>query len=132
MLSGIRDAVLIYNPLAGGGHRRREQHIEEARRILAAAGIDAEPQPTQSPGAATELARRAVERRRQLVIVCGGDGTVNEAVNGLAGSQVPLAVLPAGTANVLAKELGIPRNIPRAAALIPRSSLRRIALGLAA
>ena len=132
MLSGIRDAVLIYNPLAGGGHRRREQHIEEARRILAAAGIDAEPQPTQGPSAATELARRAVERGRQLVIVCGGDGTVNEAVNGLAGSQVPLAVLPAGTANVLAKELGIPRNIPRAAALIPRSSLRRIALGLAA
>src|ERR1700693_900717 len=77
------------------------------------------------------MARRAVEESRQLVIVCGGDGTGNEVVNGLACSQVPLAVLPAGTANVLAKELGLPWNLPRAAERIVHAPYRRIALGLA-
>ena len=76
-----------------------------------------------APGEATVLARRAVEQSRQLVIVCGGDGTVNEAVNGLACSQVPLAVLPAGTANVLAKELSLPWNLPRAAERIIRRAI---------
>ena len=66
-----------------------------------------------------------------MVIACGGDGTINEIVNGLAGSQVPMALLPAGTANILAKELGIPWDIPRAARLIPGGNVRRIALGMA-
>ena len=131
MLSGIRNAVIIHNPLAGRRRGRRAQQLDAARRILAEASIEAELRATTRPGAAIALARQAVEQARQLVIVCGGDGTVNEAVNGLAGSEVPLAVLPAGTANVLAKELGIPWNIPRAARLIAHGTLRRIALGVA-
>jgi diacylglycerol kinase (ATP) len=131
MLTDIRDAVIIHNPAAGRGRGKRAARLEEARRILAAAGIQTELQGTYGPGAATELARDAVAANRQLVVVCGGDGTVNETVNGLAGSQVPMAVLPAGTANVLAKELAIPWNMPRAAEMIPRANLRRIALGLA-
>src|SRR6202011_1781872 len=125
----IRDAVLILNPNAGGG--RRMPQLDEARRIFRKAGIETELQSTTAPGEATHLARNAVNQSRQLVIVCGGDGTVNEAVNGLACSQVPLAVLPAGTANVLAKELSIPWNLPRAAERIIRAQYRRIALGLA-
>ena len=66
-----------------------------------------------------------------MVIACGGDGTINEIINGLAGSQVPMALLPAGTANILAKELGIPWDIPHAARLIPGGTIRRIALGIA-
>lgn len=132
MLSGIRNAVIIHNPLAGAGRRQRAQEIEAARQLLAAAGIETDVQATSGPGAATRLARGAAAEGRQLVIVCGGDGTLNEAVNGLAGSRVPLALLPAGTANVLAKELSIPWSIPRAAALIPRARLARIALGQAA
>jgi len=126
---GLRDAVLIVNPTAGGG--RRVPQLDEARRIFREAGIETELQETTAPGEATTFARRAVEQSRQLAIVCGGDGTVNEAVNGLACSQVPLAVLPSGTANVLAKELGLPWNLPRAAARIARAPYRRIALGLA-
>ena len=132
MLTGIRNAVIIYNPLAGRGRRRRAHQLEQARRILRGAGIEAALQATSASGDATALARRGVAEGRDLVIVCGGDGTVNEAVNGLAGSQVPLAVLPAGTANVLAKELRIPWSIPQAAEMILRSTLRRVALGLAA
>ncbi len=131
MLEGIRNAVIIHNPLAGRGGGRCARQLDTARKILASAGIEAELQATMGSGAATALARRAVEQGRQLVIICGGDGTVNEAVNGLAGSQVPVAVLPAGTANVLAKELGIPWDIPRAARLIVEGTLRRIALGAA-
>lgn len=132
MLNGIRNAVMIYNPLSGSGRGRRVKQLDAARRILAGAGIEVELQATTGPGAATKVARQAVEQGCQLVIVCGGDGTVNEAVNGVACSQVPLAVLPAGTANVLAKELSIPWDIPRAAAMIPAGRLERIALGLAA
>jgi YegS/Rv2252/BmrU family lipid kinase len=125
----VRDAVLIVNPVAGGG--RRVNQLEEARRIFRNAGIETELQFTTAPGEATLMARRAVDASRELVIVCGGDGTVNEVVNGLACSQVPLAVLPAGTANVLAKELALPWNLPRAAKRIINAPLRRIALGLA-
>jgi len=126
---GVKDAVFIVNPLAGGG--RRMKQVEEARRIFRDAGIETELQPTTAPGHATELAHQAVAQARQLAIVCGGDGTVNEAVNGLACSQVPMAILPAGTANVLAKELSLPWNLPQASRLLTQMEFRRIALGLA-
>ena len=129
MSTQVRDAVLIVNPAAGGGRAVRK--LDEARRIFRNAGIETELQNTAAAGDATVMARRAVDASRQLVIVCGGDGTVNEVVNGLACSQVPLAVLPAGTANVLAKELKIPWNLPRAAERIIGAPYRRIALGLA-
>jgi diacylglycerol kinase (ATP) len=127
--STVRDAVLIVNPAAGGGRRMRQ--LDEARRILRDGGIETELQNTTAPGEATALGRRAVDESRQLVIVCGGDGTMNEVVNGLACSQMPLALLPAGTANVLGKELSLPRNLPRAAERILHAPYRRIALGLA-
>jgi diacylglycerol kinase (ATP) len=127
----IKDALLIYNPTSGRKRHRRFNEIERAVRILKEAGIATELAPTTAPDAATKLARQAVEGRRGMVIACGGDGTINEIVNGLAGSQVPMALLPAGTANILAKELGIPWDIPRAARLIPGGTIRRIALGMA-
>lgn len=128
MLDKIHDAVIIYNPASG--RRRHKMHdIEEAIRVLNDAGITAEAVATAHAGSATEIARKAVRDGRQMVIVCGGDGTINEAVNGLAGSRVPMAVLPAGTANILAKEIGIPWNIPKAARLIAGGQLVRVALG---
>ena len=129
MMEGIQDAVIVHNPAAGRGRERRMVDLEQARKILWRSGIRTELRGTQGPGTATGIAREEAERGTQLVIVCGGDGTINEVVNGLAGSDVPMAVLPAGTANVLAKELGIPWDIPRAAGLIPQGQRRRIALG---
>jgi diacylglycerol kinase (ATP) len=122
------DAALIVNPTAGGG--RTSGRLDEARKILERGGIETALRPTMSRGDATRLARDAVGEGREMAIVCGGDGTINEAVNGLAGSQVPMAILPAGTANILAKELGIPWDVCNAAKLIPRGKPRRIALGL--
>jgi len=129
MLEGVHNALLIYNLTSGRRRHRRFAEVEEATRILKSAGIAAELAPTTSRGSATSIARHAVAQNRDLVIVCGGDGTINEVVNGLAGSAVPMAVLPAGTANILAKELGIPWDISAAARLIPNSDTRRIALG---
>jgi YegS/Rv2252/BmrU family lipid kinase len=125
----VRKAILIYNPISGRRRSRRLAEIDSAGNILSAVGISVEFAPTTDPGSATSIARQAVTQKLDLVIACGGDGTVNEIVNGLAGSTVPIALLPAGTANILAKELGIPWNIPAAARLIPSCTPRRIALG---
>ncbi len=126
-----KDALLIYNPTSGRRRHARVREVEEAARILTNAGIVTELAATTARLSATEIARKAVQDGRGMVIACGGDGTVNEVVNGLAGSSVPMALLPAGTANILAKELGIPWDIPHAARLIPGGTIRRIAMGLA-
>lgn len=131
MAEGIKNALLIYNPASGRRRHRRFEEIEKAVTILREAGITAEIAATTAPGTARGMAQLAVGQRRDLVIACGGDGTVNEVVNGLAGSQAPMALLPAGTANILAKELGVPWDIPQAARLIPGGVIRRIALGIA-
>jgi diacylglycerol kinase (ATP) len=131
----LRNALLIHNPNAGGGGDGRRKELDEARRILAKGGIEAELAETTGPGDATEIALRAGQEGRQLVIACGGDGTLNEVVNGLArqtnSHRVPLALLPGGTANILAKELTLPWDIPQAAERLIGGTVREIALGLA-
>jgi YegS/Rv2252/BmrU family lipid kinase len=135
MLPSLRNALLIHNPNAGNGGSGRRRLLEEARRILSLGGIEADLRETRAPGEATAMAHRASAEGRQLVIACGGDGTLNEIVNGLAtqknGHRVPLALLPGGTANVLAKEIGLPWNIPAAAEKLLQGEIKEIALGLA-
>ncbi len=84
---------------------------------------------TTGPGHAGEIARQEVDRGAELILVAGGDGTINEVVNGMAFSDVPLGVLPAGTANVLACELGIGKSMERAAEALADTVLERVALG---
>jgi diacylglycerol kinase (ATP) len=124
----MKTAALIFNPVAGGGRARRK--LDKAMRLLESSGYQISLLVTREPGEATRLARESVAERRDLVIVSGGDGTINEVVNGLARTTTPMAVLPSGTANVLAKELGLPWDVQRAAELIPRCTGKRIALGL--
>jgi len=135
MTAELRNALMIHNPNAGNGGKGREHQIDEARRIFSSSGIETQLTETRGPGDATEIAHRASAEGRQLVIACGGDGTLNEIVNGLAtqqnGHRVPLALLPGGTANILAKELGLPWDIPRAAERLVRGQVKEIALGLA-
>ena len=135
MATQLRNALLIHNPNAGGGGEARRKELDVARKIFADGGIEADLAETTGPGDATEIALRAGNEGRQLVIACGGDGTLNEVVNGLArqqnGHRVPLALLPGGTANILAKELTLPWDIPQAAQRLVRGTVREIALGLA-
>jgi YegS/Rv2252/BmrU family lipid kinase len=135
MLEHLRNALLIHNPNAGNGGSARRRLLDQARKILSRGGIEAELQETTAPGDATVMAERASAEGRQLVIACGGDGTLNEVINGLAaqknGHRVPMALLPGGTANVLAKELGLPWDIPGAAERLMHGEIKEIALGLA-
>lgn len=85
--------------------------------------------PTERPEHATELTATAIRSGADLILAAGGDGTINEVANGLVGSTVPLGVLPAGTANVLACEVGLPRNPLDAAALLPELVAQPIAVG---
>src|ERR1700756_60430 len=98
MQPNLRNALLIHNPNAGNGGSGRRRMLDEARRILSHGGIEADLQETTAPGDATAMAERATIEGRQLVIACGGDGTLNEVGNGLAGQQnghrVPMALLP--------------------------------------
>ena len=135
MRENLHNALLIHNPNAGYGGSARRRRLDKARRILSRGGIEADLQETRAPGDATEMAQRATAEGRQLVIACGGDGTLNEVVNGLAvqqnGRRVPMALLPGGTANVLAKELGLPWDILSAAEKLVHGEIKEIALGLA-
>jgi YegS/Rv2252/BmrU family lipid kinase len=135
MTSDLQNALMIHNPNAGNGGHGRRRLLDKARHIFASRGIDADLTETTGPGHATEIAARAAAENRGLVIACGGDGTLNEIVNGLAahqnGHRVPLALLPGGTANILAKELDIPWDIPKAAEKLVRGTVKEIALGLA-
>jgi YegS/Rv2252/BmrU family lipid kinase len=92
-------------------------------------GIVAELTPTEAAGHATELAREAVAAGADLILVLGGDGTINEVANGTIPSHVPLGVLPGGTANVLANELGLGNSLERAIERLGRCVERRIAVG---
>lgn len=131
----FHNALLIHNPRAGNGGNARRRLLDEARRELAANGIEAELEETTGPGHATAIAQQAIRDGRQLVIACGGDGTLNEVVNGLAdarnGRRVPMALLPGGTANILAKELNLPWDVLGAARRLAKGEVREIALGLA-
>src|SRR5438094_5019280 len=135
MTADLQNALLIHNPNAGNGGHSRRRLLDRARHIFASRGIDADLAETTGPGHATEIAARAAAENRGLVIACGGDGTLNEVVNGLAarqnGHRVPLALLPGGTANILAKELELPWDIPKAAEKLVHGTVKEIALGLA-
>lgn len=117
---------MIYNPAAGQRRRRRFAAVlAELRRH----GLEPALQETTRRGDAERFARAARERGYDRVVVAGGDGTINEAINGLAGSAVPLALVPLGTANVLAAEIGLGGRPRDAAAAIVGGTPRPIALG---
>ncbi|MEK7831583.1 MAG: diacylglycerol kinase family protein, partial [Acidobacteriota bacterium] len=94
-------------------------------------GIVAVPTPTAYAGQATELARQAAANGEPFVIVCGGDGTINEIAQALVGTETALAVWPCGTANVLAEELRLPKKIDGLSKLIAENSIRTISVGRA-
>jgi YegS/Rv2252/BmrU family lipid kinase len=83
---------------------------------------------TSAPGHAAELVRTLARRRPDVLAVCGGDGTVNEVANGISDPPFPVAVLPAGTANVLARDVGMPLDPVEALKVALRGSVRRVDL----
>ncbi len=123
-------AVIIANPTSGNaGFPHQNRHFDETLAFLRKQGWKAEIWYTQSAGDGENLARKAVEQQVNLVIAAGGDGTINEIIQGLAGSETALGVLPSGTVNVWARELGIPLDDARARNVLVNGQTRRIDLG---
>ncbi len=121
-------AVCIHNPTAGG--RSERSSLNAIRSVLRASAGHVELSTTKGPGHATELARAAVAGGADLVAVLGGDGTLNEAVQGLTEApSTRLLALPGGTSNVLVREAGMPLHPARAAEMLPSLEPRRVRLG---
>jgi diacylglycerol kinase (ATP) len=121
-------AVLIQNPAAGQDDW--QEQVDAALATLREAGWEVERRETAGPGDASRFAREAVEAGAEVVVVAGGDGTVNEALQGLAGQrQAALAVLPGGTVNVWATELGVEEGEADVARRIAAGHRRTIDLG---
>lgn len=120
-------AKLIYNPASRGMvGTSRQRKIERA---LLDGGIELEVFTALRPGDARQHAVSARDGSCQMVITAGGDGTIHEVINGIAGSNLVLGVLPMGTGNVLAWELGIPLDPQAACGVLTGGTERVIDLG---
>jgi len=103
----MRRVALIYNPASGQDSPRRKAIIDAALVLLRSEGIKAEALETDAPGSAGALALKAAGRGCDTILACGGDGTVHEILQCLVGTEVALGVVPLGTANALAADLGL-------------------------
>ena len=121
-----RRLLVIFNPVPGARARRRLDATIEALKAL---GVEVTLRVTTAPGDAELFARAATVAEFDAVAAAGGDGTVNEVVNGLGDPALPVIVFPFGTANVLAHEIDLPRDPERLAALALRGPIREIPLG---
>jgi YegS/Rv2252/BmrU family lipid kinase len=111
----MRRVALIYNPASGQHSLGRASQIRKAIAVLQNSGMESDALETQGPGSGRSLAQAAVRQGYDAVIACGGDGTVHEVLQSLVGTNVALGVLPLGTANALAQNLGLGRNPVKAA-----------------
>lgn len=126
-----RKATLISNPKTGRYASRRLRTVQELAAQLESLGVAVDLKMTTGPGDATEIAARAARNGSSDIIVAGGDGTINEAIQGLAGTKARLGIIPRGTGNVLARELGLPLDDERAAVVAAQGKSQKIYLGLA-
>ena len=122
--AAARRGLLVYNPMAGGASRRADVPgiVERA----AGRGLELLALPTERPRHATELVAARLGEELDLVVVAGGDGTVGEVAEALLGTPVPIAILPTGTANVVAREYGIGRTLAEAERTLTSSRRRPI------
>lgn len=128
-----RRLVIIFNPTAGRRGRRRFEATLAALRNF---GCDVELRETDGPGHAEKLARTATPEAGDVLVAAGGDGTINEVVNGLVGRDgpagaLPLGIIPLGTANVLAAEIGLGGEPGRVARTLAEGSIRPVSVGRA-
>lgn len=117
---------LIANPVSGGDARLR---IHAAQTSLRKLGAEVDLCLTKARGDARIVAAQALSEGYDRIVVAGGDGTLNEVVNGVTSPDLPIAFLPLGTVNVFALEAGIPMQLETACALAVQGSPHQITLG---
>jgi diacylglycerol kinase (ATP) len=118
---------VVINPAAG----QDQPLLKSLNKVFQENEVDWDIAITKGRGDGQRLARKAAQSGEDVVLVYGGDGTVMECASGLIGSQTPLAILPGGTANVMARDLGLPLDLIEAATLAvnPHSRIRCVDMG---
>lgn len=125
----MRKAALLYNPDSGGNVARRRRELQSSLEVLRNGGVEADLMLAESRDHAQEQVRQAIASGCDTIFACGGDGTIHNVAQVLANSAVALAILPMGTANALAHDLGLPLSIVGAAEAALRAVPLRVALG---
>ncbi len=126
-----RRAVFLLNPQSGHGRVNRQDIVGRSAQIWKYAGWETALVPIAGPGTATEQTREIVNQGCDVLFACGGDGTVHEILQGLVTSKASTAmgIIPLGTGNVVANNLGLPHATPQAASLQLKFEPRRISVG---
>lgn len=127
----VKSAVVVINPISGAGraHPGGGAEVDLAQRTLSACGYSTSVVVTLKPGHATAAAAEAVAAGAELVVSWGGDGTMNEVARALAFTSVTLGLVPAGSGNGLARDLGLPMAPAAALTVAARSRRRWIDVG---
>ncbi len=125
----MKKAALIYNPASGRQHGRRMAQIEAAARVLHNTGVETIIAASKGPGEAGAQAQQMIADGCDSILACGGDGTIHDVIQGMVYSQAAVGIIPLGTANALAHDLGVPRNPVAAARLALTAERRRVAVG---
>ena len=107
----------------------RREAVQKAVDVFRGSGVDAQPLVCEGPGGATIHAREAVRRGFDAIVACGGDGTVHEILQSVTGTEVALGVIPLGTANALAANLGLIGPPEQAARKLLEATPARIPVG---
>jgi YegS/Rv2252/BmrU family lipid kinase len=118
--------ILIANPVA---RRTSRQKVQQAEQLLKSAGHEVVVHLTKGRGDAEERARGASLLQTSFILAAGGDGTFNEVMNGIANTGTKMAIIPLGTTNVLAKELGVPEDVDGAVRRALNGKEHAISLG---
>jgi YegS/Rv2252/BmrU family lipid kinase len=123
----VLDIAIILNP--GSGRGSGDELAARLIQLFAAAGREATVLVAAPGRSVADQARRAVDQGCRIAVAAGGDGTVNAVVSALVGTDVPLGILPVGTLNHFAKDLGIPLDLEQAVRLITQGVRRQVDVG---
>lgn len=125
----MRRVALIYNPASGQHPQKRAAQIAAVVSVLERAGVEVNTIATESPESAGIQAQEAVRQGFETILACGGDGTVHESLQKLVGGTAALGVIPMGTANALATDLGMPSSPVKAVKALLTAVPERISVG---
>jgi len=125
----MRKAILLYNPYSGRRRKQRVADVEASLVVLRKAGVEASMAETRGSSDTATQAGQAITQGCDTVFACGGDGTVHDVLQALVGTETALGIIPLGTANSLAHDLGLPLKPEAAAQAALKAKLRRVAVG---
>jgi YegS/Rv2252/BmrU family lipid kinase len=125
----MQRVALLYNPVSGQYSSRRDAAVQDALAVLRDAGVAAEAFSTVTPESAAAQAQQSIRQGCDTILACGGDGTVHAILQTLVGTEVALGVIPLGTANALASNLGLIASPARVARTLLNAAAVRVPVG---